>query len=102
MPEENTHETIIEPIVFLMGSGVSIPGGYPSTSDITSMVLSGTSQIIPNGVYIRHSANIYKPHEEGYDPIVRLLCIFLRYLKSEIDSYYIRYPYKSSHYKSVF
>jgi hypothetical protein len=74
-------------IAFLLGSGISIPAGMPSTQEITDRVLSG------EGVAHYTAGNYYfggPPYDhigmpDEYVPRVQK---FLKKLKVEIDSYY--------------
>lgn len=74
----------IDRLAFLLGSGTSIPGGMPSTSDITARVLYGQD------VYRETDGTWYlgtPPHYASKDRLVRVLAL-LRLLCSEIDKYY--------------
>lgn len=80
-------------IGFLFGAGVSIPAGMPSTLSITEKVLSG------DGI-MRHSDECFyfgEPlfHHMGFpDECVPRIISFLDRIKSEIELYYLKYPYK--------
>jgi hypothetical protein len=81
-------------VSFLLGSGVSIPAGMPSITEITEKVLSGT--------YVkRHTDGKYYPDMsytvmEGY---VEKVVAFLTRLYVEIEQYYGSRPYYNSTYK---
>ena len=73
-------------ILFLLGSGISIPAGLPKTSELTQKILSGID-------VVRHTDGIYYLSEDpsGYfltDEYVPRIKLFLERLKREIDSYY--------------
>ena len=76
-----------ERISFLLGSGVSIPVGFPSIIKLTNIVLSG------EGV-MRHTNGNYYFGEPLYgfpDEYVPRVTLFLNKLKDEIDLYYRRH-----------
>lgn len=81
-------------IAFLLGSGISIPAGMPSTRAITQVILSG------EGIMHHTDGNYYfdKPlyaHEGIPDEYVLRVVIFLNRLKIEIDLYYL---YETGHF----
>ena len=83
---------------FLLGAGVSIPAGFPSTSDITKQVLSG------EGV-MRHSNRNYLFGEPMYgrpDKYVPKVTIFLNRLKIEIDLYYLYQSERFTNYEDLY
>lgn len=82
-------------IAFLLGSGVSIPAGMPTTQQITECVLSGLGKTLGHGVARHHSDGTYYYHytEEtliGKDEYVPRILILLNRLKAEIDVYYFQ------------
>jgi hypothetical protein len=75
-------------IAFLFGSGISIPGGFPTTSDITLRILSGENIIRhTDGTYYFTEDNIDDLHKFDYS--VARVCLFLKRLLLEIDHYYL-------------
>ena len=88
-------------IVFLLGSGVSIPAGMPSTQEITEQVLSG------EGVMRHPDGNYYfgKPvysHLGWPDEYVPPVLQFLGRLKDEIDLYYNYQPERCTNYEDLY
>lgn len=78
-------------IAFLLGSGISIPAGMPSTQVITKQILSG------EGVMRHSDGNYYfdKPLYGTPDEYVPQVVVFLNRLKIEIDLYYL---YETGHF----
>lgn len=78
-------------VSFLFGSGVSIPAGMPSVSQITEKVLSG------NGV-MRHTDGNYYFNQPLYahagfpDEYIPRIVTFLKRLSVELEQYYISDP----------
>ena len=74
-------------IVFLLGSGVSIPAGMPTTDEITERVLSGEGIYLDEEIFTcrkHHEPAIAKIQKENVERVVK----FLHRLKVEIDYYY--------------
>lgn len=75
-------------IAFLLGAGISIPAGFPSTGEITSRILSGER-------VTRHTDSTYYFVENDPDAMhnldvsVRRVTLLLRRLKLEIDRFYL-------------
>ncbi len=84
-----------QPIVFLLGAGASIPGGFPSTSELTDCVLSG------EGVK-RYSYGLYHLRSTGPDAEVKRITDYLRIIKNEIDSYYKNNPERKANYEDLY
>ena len=73
-------------LLFLFGSGISVPAKFPNAAELTERVLSG------EGV-IRHTDGIYYLNKDssGYpltDEFVPRVKSFLKVAKKEIDAYY--------------
>jgi hypothetical protein len=88
-------------IAFLLGSGVSIPAGMPSTMDITEKILSG------EGVKRHTNGNYYfdqslYAHKGIKDKYVKRVVTFLEMLKVEIDLYYLNHPWHSTNYEDLY
>ncbi|MGH7901017.1 MAG: hypothetical protein ACRENZ_04705, partial [Thermodesulfobacteriota bacterium] len=82
-------------IVFLFGSGASIPAGMPKTQDITERILSG------EGIYYQYnhfSSQLRRWAapilEEVQRSDVQRIIKFLEKLKVEVDSYYQKRIFK--------
>jgi hypothetical protein len=75
-------------IAFLLGAGTSIPAGLPTTSQMTSRVLSGHD-------IIHHTDGTYyleEPDADGMtilDAHVQRVTLLLRRLQLEIERYYL-------------
>jgi hypothetical protein len=88
-------------IAFLLGSGISIPAGLPSTSEITKRVLSGER-------VMRHSDGNYYFGDPLYahvglsDEYVPRVLMFLARLKPEIDMYYFDHVWRSTNYEDLY
>lgn len=81
-------------IVFLFGSGISIPAGMPTTAQVTERVLSG------NNIY-RHSAEVYEYSNSineyqrfSVNEFIRRVLFVLNRLKDEVEQYYKSKPFK--------
>ena len=75
-------------IAFLLGSGVSIPAGMPTTDEITERVLSGGGIFSSGETFTKHKSTYIK--EENVSQIVKLL----HKLKTEIEEYYKKHKFK--------
>ncbi|MGB8657720.1 MAG: SIR2 family protein [Candidatus Zixiibacteriota bacterium] len=75
-------------LAFLLGSGISIPAGMPSTRDITKQVLSGEGIRRNNDETYCFGAPLYA-YVGIPDEYVPRIVIFLNRLKIEIDLYYL-------------
>ncbi len=84
-----------ENILFLLGSGISIPAGLPSTNDITKAILT------EENIYERTDSTYgpfditehFEDFEEIYSTeisIVKQIQVFLSLLGSEVYKYYVR------------
>jgi len=74
-------------IAFLLGSGVNIPAGMPSTDSITKMVLSGKKiRRLSDGTYRVSISNAI--NNTQHRPIVQWILQILKLLMREIKSYY--------------
>jgi hypothetical protein len=88
-------------LAFLLGSGISIPAGMPTTQDITKRVLSG------EGV-MRHDDGAYYfglplyAHMGEPDEYVPRVVMFLKRLKLEIDLYYLYQTARFTNYEDLF
>ncbi len=71
-------------IVFLLGSGISIPAGLPSVTCITEKVLSGEGIVSDNGEDYEFGEPYYQNDPLEY---VWRVVPFLERLKDEIDDY---------------
>lgn len=75
-------------LAFLLGSGISIPAGLPSTTEITSRVLSGEN-------VIRHTDSTYYFQEDdpdgflAFDVSVQRITSLLKRIELEIDHYFL-------------
>lgn len=75
-------------IAFLLGAGISIPAGFPRTSEITSRVLSGEGIIRhTDGTYYLAEDNLDGMHT--FDKYVRRVSLLLKRLQLEINHYYL-------------
>jgi len=88
-------------VAFLLGSGVSIPAGMPSTKKITERILSG------EGVMRHTDGNYYlgKPlyaHVGIPDEYIPRVVTFLKRLKVEIDLYYLNEMGRSTNYEDLY
>jgi hypothetical protein len=86
---------------FLFGSGVSIPAGMPSVSEITEKIISGT------GIMRRTNGNYYfgQPlyaHDGFPDEYIPRVVTFLKRLSVEIEQYYISDPDRMVNYEDLF
>jgi hypothetical protein len=75
-------------LAFLLGSGISISAGIPSTLDITKQVLSGEGVRRNNDETYCFGPPLYA-HVGIPDEYVPRIAIFLNRLKIEIDLYYL-------------
>lgn len=85
-------------IGFLLGSGISIAAGMPSTMDITERILSG------QGI-MRDSTTVYEFGQPMYgqnDEYVPRVLKFLQVLKCEVEKYYISDLEKSTNYEDLY
>jgi len=75
-------------IAFLLGAGISIPAGLPSTSEITSRILSGDGVIHhSDGTYYFAKNNLAGAHT--LDIYVRRTALLLNRLLLEINKFYL-------------
>src|SRR3990167_5429386 len=81
-------------IAFLLGSGISIPAGMPSTQAITKQILSGEG-VMRNSVGNYYFGRPLYAHEGTPDEYVPRVVVFLNRLKIEIDHYYL---YETGHF----
>lgn len=78
-------------IAFLLGAGVSIPAGMPSTQDLTDEILCKWYKWYKDGDQYRLKANsgqsklYFDLIDKGY---TRKIAFFLNLIKNEIDHYY--------------
>ncbi len=88
-------------IAFLLGSGVSIPAGMPSTGSLTEKILSGTGITRDtsdrNGPYC-----LGRSASDPADEYVSRVLVFLKRLKVEIDLYYIYELGRSTSYEDLY
>src|SRR3990170_7564928 len=75
-------------IVFLFGSGVSVPAGMPKFHEITERVLSGEGIFSSGETFTKHKSTFIK--EENVPQIVK----FLHKLKTKIEEYYKKHKFK--------
>ena len=92
---------MIRRVTFLFGSGVSMPAGMPSVSQITEKVLSGI------GVMRHTDGNYYfgQPlyvHAGFPDEYIPRIVKFLKRLSVEIEQYYISDPERVVNYEDLF
>ncbi len=91
----------IKPIAFLLGSGISVPAGMPSTADITERVLSG------KGV-LRHPGEQYclgpprQPAQVFPEKHVPRVLFVVGWLKEQIDTYYARESGRDTNYEDLY
>lgn len=73
----------------LVGSGISIPAGYPSVQNLTAIVLAG------NGAFKKHTDGTYYTNTSDQEicPYVGAATAMLRRIKQEIDPYLCQYQY---------
>jgi len=85
-------------LVFLLGSGISIPAKMPKLYEITEKVLSGQGISYYTGIFPSHVPPFVdlakKLKEEGQQENVWKVTKFLRRLKTEIEDYYKKHPFK--------
>jgi len=85
-------------IVFLLGSGISIPAGMPKLDKITERVLSGEGIYYHEGDFSSNVRPYVEPAkkrlEEEQKENVRRIVRFLHRLKVEIYYYYERHKFK--------
>ncbi|MEW6201623.1 MAG: hypothetical protein AB1546_06590 [bacterium] len=74
-------------IALLLGAGISLPSGRPSTDEITERILSGENVLrTEDEIYRLNSPpDFYRGESDEYIP--RILA-FLKRIKTEIDGYY--------------
>lgn len=85
--------------MFLLGSGISIPSHFPSTSEITDQVMSGKNifRHTDSRYYISQSLNDYeKSITEKYLKAIKhllsvLMILMTEYMKPEVPNYEILY-----------
>ena len=77
-------------LTFLLGSGVSIPAGFPSVGDITDAVLSG------DGIIDCADGEVVEKREEGGKRL-----ILLAWLKAQALSRYSEIPERSVNYEDL-
>jgi len=82
-------------IAYLLGSGVSIYGGMPATSEITQRILSGKN--ISREIEVYGISNV-----EVKDEHVKRVVNFLQMLKSICDLYYVDLPDRSTNYEDLY
>lgn len=75
------------PIMFLLGSGTSLPAGFPSTNDITSQVFSGNNIIraTDSRYYLKDSPNEIEKH--WTDGHLSNVLVLLQIIKNLMASY---------------
>jgi hypothetical protein len=86
---------------FLFGSGLSLPAGHRSVSEITDVVLSG------KGIMRHTDGNYYfgdplYAHAGFPDEYVPRIVIFLNRLKVEVDLYYLYQDNRDTNYEDLF
>jgi len=88
-------------IAFLLGSGVSVPAGYPSLNEITNQVISGDGIYHENdGTY---SFNVSSNVKMGFkDEYVPRIIVFLNRIKVEIDLYYYKVYNHFTNYEDLY
>jgi len=93
--EKNQEAENRKSVVFLLGAGASIPGGFPSTSELTNYVLSGEG--------VKWCSGGYHPFRST-EPDTKVNCIteYLSIVKKEIDSYYEKKPERSANYEDLY
>lgn len=88
-------------VTFLFGSGVSMPAGMPSVTQITKKVLSG------NGIMRHTDGNYYfgpplYAHAGFPDEYIPRIVTLLKRLSVEIEQYYISDPERVVNYEDLF
>ncbi len=72
-------------LLFLLGSGISIPAGFPATVELTQRILSG------EGVILASDEIFYLDNDSSGDPLskknIPRIKSFLEVMKKEIDAY---------------
>ena len=84
-------------IAFLLGSGISIPAGMPSTEGITERIISGKN-------IVRETDGTYyeKANMAISDACVLFVVRFLNRLKVEIDQYYKYQTRRTTNYEDFY
>jgi hypothetical protein len=82
-------------IAFLLGSGISIQAGFPTTHRITERILSG------DDIYHFSDGTYYFGDKQPYDIYVQRVATLLRILKLEIDHYFVIDGYHQTNYEEL-
>lgn len=87
--------------VFLLGAGVSLDAGMPSTSQLTAKVLEGAVARGMESHYRLASAQPSSPQNGSLD-YIGLVMALMRELKSEVDAFYSGYPGRVANYEDIY
>ncbi len=90
-----------EKIAFLIGSGASIPAGFPSMNEITEQVLSGAG-IVHFSDDSFGIGDVSKFNMGFPDEYVPRVIVFLKRLKVEIDLYYYQLKQRTTNYEDLY
>ena len=74
-------------VMFLLGSGVSIPSGFPSTTEITNQVFTGSNVIRHTNAryYLNDKPSVLEKHET--EPYLPSILSLLQSIKNLMESY---------------
>src|SRR5665647_111731 len=86
---------------FLLGAGVSLDAGMPSTSELTAKVLEGAVARGMESHYRLAPAQSPGPRNGSLD-YIGLVMALVRELKTEVDAFYSGYPGRVANYEDIY
>jgi hypothetical protein len=89
-------------IAFLFGSGISLPAGYPKTSDITDRVFSAKDVIHHTDQRYYIDPNFPNDEIGMYHTTIPQVLEFMKILKNEFDYYYHNLGGKVINYEDIY
>src|SRR5665811_1142214 len=86
---------------FLLGAGVSLPAGMPSTSALTAKVLEGA---VSRGMESHYYLAPARPSSSGNGSLdyIGLVMVLVHELKTEVDAFYWGYPARIANYEDIY
>lgn len=86
---------------FLLGAGVSLAAGMPSTSELTAKVLEGA---VSRGMDSHYRLGLAQPwNAENWSlDHVGLVMVVVHELKTEVDAFYSGYPARIANYEDIY
>lgn len=86
---------------FLLGAGVSLPAGMPSTSALTAKVLEGA---VSRGMESHYYLASARPSSSGNGSLdyIGLVMVLVHELKTEVDAFYWGYPARIANYEDIY